>query len=80
MRNKWLPLELVCLPNSVNESPGDAAYTEELGKSEAVVPKLMSDLCSKDYHMYMDNRYTSHKLFQHLESNETAACGTRRKE
>ena len=44
MRNKWLPLELVCLTNSVNESPGDAAYTEGLGKTEAVVPKLMSDL------------------------------------
>ena len=28
----------------------------------------------------MDNWYTSLKLFQHLESNGTAACGTARKE
>ena len=62
--------------SKVNDSPGDAAYTEELGKSGAVVPKLMSELYNKGYHVYMDNWYTSLKLFQHLESNGTAACGT----
>ena len=49
---------------------------EDLGKSGAVVPKLMSELYNKGYHVYMDNWYTSLKLFQHLESNGTAACGT----
>ena len=61
----------------VNNSPGNAAYTEELGKSGAAVPKLMSELYNKGYHVYMDNWYTSLKLFnQHLESNGTGACGT----
>ena len=60
----------------VNDSPGDSVYTVDLGKSGAVVPKLMSELCNKGYHVYMDNWYTSLKLFQHLESNGTAACGT----
>ena len=62
--------------SKVNDSPGDAAYMEDLGKSGAVVPKLMSELYNKGYHVYMDNWYTSLKLFQHLESNGTAACGT----
>ena len=60
----------------VNNSPGYAAYMEELGKSGAVVPKLMSELYYKGYHVYMDNWYTSLKLFQHLESHGTAACVT----
>ena len=64
----------------VNNSPGDAAYTEELGKSGVIVPKLMSELYNKGYHVYMDNWYTNLKLFQHLESNGTAACGTAWKE
>ena len=49
---------------------------EELGKSGAVVPKLMSELHNKGYHVYIDNWYTSLKLFQHLKSNGAAACGT----
>ena len=60
----------------VNDSPGDAAYTEELGKSG----ELMSELYNKGYHVYMDNWYTSFKLFQLLESNGTAPCGTVRKD
>ena len=60
----------------VNDSLGDSAYTEKHGKSGAVVPKLMSELYNKSYHVYMDNWYTSLKLFQHLESNGTPACGT----
>ena len=65
----------------VNNSPDDAAYTEELGKSRAVVPKLMSEPYNKGYHVYTNNWYTSLKLFnQHLESNGTAACGTARED
>ena len=51
---------------------------KELGKSGAVVPKLMQDLYGKGYHLYFNNWYTSEKLFDHLERNETAACGTAR--
>ena len=55
----------------VNNSPGDAAYMEELGKSGAAVPKLMSELYNKGYHVYMDNWYTSLKLFnQHWKAME----------
>ena len=64
----------------VNDSPDDAAFTEELGKSGAIVPKLMSELYNKGYHVYMDNWYTSLKLFQHMECNGTAAYGTARKD
>ena len=51
-------------------------YIKKLGKSGAVVPKLMADLYGKGYHLYVDNSYTSEKLFRHLEENGTAACGT----
>ena len=51
-------------------------YIKKLGKSDAVVPKLMADLDGKGYHLYVDKGYTSDKLFRHLEENGTAACGT----
>ena len=40
----------------------------------------MSELYNKGHHVFMDNWYASLKLFQHLESNGTAACGTARKD
>ena len=49
-----------------------------LGKSGAVVPKLMSDVFGKGYKLFVDNWYTSEKLFRYLEENGTAACGTAR--
>ena len=49
-----------------------------LGISGAVIPQLMPDLHNQGYHVYMDNWYTSEKLFTHLETNNTAACGTAR--
>ena len=39
----------------------------------------MSELYHKGYHVYMDNWYTSEKLFKHLEANSTVAFGTARK-
>ena len=36
----------------------------------------MADLYGKGYHLYVDNWYTSKKLFRHLEENGTATCGT----
>ena len=51
-------------------------YVKKLGKSDAVVPKLMADLYGKGYHLYVDNWCTSEKLFRHLEENGTAVCGT----
>ena len=51
-------------------------YIKKLGKSGAVVAKLMADLYGKGYHLYVDNWYTSGKLFRHLEENGKAACGT----
>ena len=66
----------VYLGKEANVSPEEAALQKELGKSGAVVPKLMSDLYGKGHHLYVDNWYTSEKLFRHLEQNGTAACGT----
>ena len=52
--------------NSIFYVGKDAIETNEhkelaknLGKSGAVVPKLMSDLFDKGYHSYIDNWYTS---------------------
>ena len=49
---------------------------KQLGKSGAVVPKLMSNLLDFGYKLYVDNQYTSKKLFRYLEENGTGACGT----
>ena len=51
---------------------------KELGKSSAVVAKLMQKLYGKGYHLYVDNWYTSEKLFDYLKRDGTAACGTAR--
>ena len=51
---------------------------KQFGKSEAVVPKLMSDLFDFGCKLYVDNWYTSKKLFRYLEENGTGACGTAR--
>lgn len=60
-----------------NNVPADEAeLIKKLGISGAVVPKLMSELYGKGYHVYMDNWYTSEKLYLHLEENGSAACGT----
>ena len=48
-------------------------YIKKLGKSGAVVPKMMADLYGKGYHLYVDNWYTSEQFFRHLEENGTAA-------
>ena len=66
----------VYLGKEANTSPEEAALQKELGKSGAVVPKLMSELYGKGHHLYVDNWYTSERLFRHLEQNGTVACGT----
>ena len=38
----------------------------------------MGDLFGKGYNLFVDNWYTSEKLFRYLEENGTAACGTAR--
>ena len=43
-----------------------------------MVAKFMQDLHGKDYHSYIDKWYTSEKLFDRLERNGTAICGTTR--
>ena len=57
-------------------SNDEQEYIKKLGKSGAVVAKLMADLYGKRYHLYVDNWYTSEKLFHYLEENGAAACGT----
>ena len=62
-------------------SAGNNDLEKELGKTDAVVPKMKQDLCRKTYHLYVDNWYTSEKLSDHLKrngTNGTTACGTER--
>ena len=64
------------LRKNYNPTEDEINYERELSKSGAVVPKLMSSLYNQGYHLYLDNWYTSDKLFMHLESEGTVACGT----
>jgi len=77
--NGYLWNSFVYVGKENNQSPEEEQLTKELGISGAVVPKLMSELYGKGYHVYMDNWYTSEKLFLHLEKNGTAASGTARR-
>ena len=57
-------------------SQEEQAIVKELGKSGALVLKLMSELYGKGHHLHLDNRYTSERIFAYLEQNGTVASGT----
>ena len=57
----------------------DVEMVRRLGKSGAVIPWLMEGFLEKGFKLYVDNWYTSEELFSYLHENETAACGTARK-
>ena len=61
----------------VGEDADDAgsSLVKFLGK-RAVVPKLMSPLFSKGYHLHVDNWYTSENPARYLLENGTIMCGT----
>ena len=58
---------IVYLGKEKNVSEEESRLIKELEISGSVVPKLMSELCHKGYHVYVDNWYTSEKLYKHLE-------------
>ena len=62
-----------CGTNSA-ETPEDAVVEKELVRQEWRSDP--QDLYGKGYHLYTGNWYTSGKLFNHLQVNGTAACGT----
>ena len=64
----------VYVGKNANETLEEQAFVKELGKSGAVVPKLMSDLYGNGYHLYVDNWYTSERLFKHLSENGTVVA------
>ena len=66
----------VYVGKNANKTLEEQAFVKELGKSDPVVPKLMSDLYGNRCHLYVDNWYTSERLFKHLSENGTVACGT----
>ena len=55
---------------------GEKEIEKRLGKSGAVVVKLMHDLFNQGYKLYIDNWYTSENLLRYLMENGTSACGT----
>ena len=69
----------VYLGKEPNRNGDDPDLVRRLGKSGAVIPRLMGTLLNKGYRLYVDNWYTSQVLFNYLHENNTAACGTARK-
>ena len=57
----------------------DDDMVRTLGKSGAVVGKLMEPLQNKGYQLYIDNWYTSIELATYLAQHGTTMCGTIRK-
>lgn len=52
------------------------ALVKEVEKNGVLVPRLMSGLYGNRYHLYVDNLYTSERLFKYLAENGTVVCGT----
>ena len=70
-------MEFLCVSGKNEMATAEEKELEkQLGKSRAVAPKLMSNLLDFGYKLYVDNWYTSKKLFRYLEENGTGACGT----
>ena len=69
----------VYLGKEPNRNDDDPQLVQRLGKSGAVITRLMEALLNKGYRLYVDNWYTSQELFTYLLENGTAACGTARK-
>ncbi len=69
----------VYLGKDPDDNLADKALVQRLGKSGAVVPGFMEMLLGKGYHVYVDNWYTSENLVEYLGENQTAACGTVKK-
>ena len=49
----------IYIGKNANETLEEQAFVKELGG----VPKLMRDLYGNGYHLYVDNWYTSERLF-----------------
>ena len=52
---------------------------KNLGKTGAIVVKLMQGLLDQGHHLYLDNWYSSPALYKYLFERKTMACGTVRK-
>ena len=59
---------------------GKKNNTTEHGPGARVVKTLTSDLKGKYHHIYFDNYFTTLKLLEDLEKDNTYACGTARKD
>ena len=56
----------------------DDSLGGELGMTAAVVLKLVEPICGLGHHIYMDNFYSSPRLFTELRSRGFGVCGTLR--
>ncbi|XP_065190774.1 piggyBac transposable element-derived protein 4-like [Sycon ciliatum] len=57
----------------------DADIVRQIGKSGAVVERLIRPYLNKGYRLFVDNFYSSVELLDYLETRGTAVCGTVRK-
>lgn len=69
----------VYLGKEPDAAAADQQLIRRLGKIGAVIPRLMEGLLGKGYKLFVDNWYTSEELFSYLYENNTAICGTARK-
>ena len=57
----------------------DMKMVRTLGKSGAVIPRIMEGLLGKGYKLFVDNWYTSEERYSFLYENRIASCGAARK-
>ena len=82
MRKYWIYLSIRVYTGAqdpgtdiANDLPQDTA---QLGATEKLVVYMMLPLLGKGYSLYVDNFYTSVRLFRYLHNNSTNATGTTR--
>ena len=72
----WMHILLVLITDHTGKD--DSLGIADAGMTHAVVMKLVDPIKSRGHHVYMDNFYTSPKLFSDLRDGGFGACGTLR--
>ena len=72
----WMHILLVLITDHTGKD--DSLGIADAGMTHAVVMKLVDPIKSRGHHVYMDNFYTSPRLFSDLRDGGFGACGTLR--